>query len=333
MEISCAFAPSLQTPEHIVLAERLGYARAWCFDSPALFSDPWMALARAADRTSRIGLGPAVLVPSLRHPMVAASCTATLAAQAPGRVATAVGAGFSARMAIGQRPLRWADVAAYIVALRGLLAGEDVEWEGAVMRMLHPPGFAQPRPVDVPLVVGADGPRGFAAARELGDGLFTVVVHDHQSAGHARRILLQAGTVLDDDEDSASERVIAAAGHGVAVVYHAVYEKGGRAAVQELPAGGVWADAIESVPAATRHLAIHEGHLLGHNEHDRHAWQAGAADALRMLTLSGTRAEIAARLRDYEQAGFSEVSYQPAGPDIPRELTAFAEAAGLGPLT
>ena len=35
MEISCAFATSLDTPEHIVLAERLGYRRAWCYDSPA----------------------------------------------------------------------------------------------------------------------------------------------------------------------------------------------------------------------------------------------------------------------------------------------------------
>ncbi|MGH2873072.1 MAG: LLM class flavin-dependent oxidoreductase [Solirubrobacteraceae bacterium] len=329
MEISCAFAPSLKTPEHVALAEQLGYARAWCFDSPALFSDPWMALARAADRTTTIGLGPAVLVPSLRHPMVVASCTATLAMQAPGRVTIGIGAGFSARLAIGQRPMRWADVSAYIVAVRRLLAGEEVEWKGGVMRMLQPPGVAQPRPIDVPLVVGADGPRGFAVAGQLGDGLFTVVAHEHEGAEHARRILLQAGTVLDEREDPACARVIAAAGHGVAVVYHAVYEKGGRTAVSELPAGEVWADAIESTPAEVRHLAIHEGHLLEPNPHDRVAWRAGAADALELLTLSGTRDQVAARLHGYREAGFSEVSYQPAGPEIPRELKAFADAAGL----
>jgi 5,10-methylenetetrahydromethanopterin reductase len=58
MDISCAFATSLETPEHIVLAERLGYQRAWCYDSPALYADVWMTLARAAERTSVIGLGP-----------------------------------------------------------------------------------------------------------------------------------------------------------------------------------------------------------------------------------------------------------------------------------
>jgi alkanesulfonate monooxygenase SsuD/methylene tetrahydromethanopterin reductase-like flavin-dependent oxidoreductase (luciferase family) len=44
-------------PTKIELAERLGYERAWVFDSPALFADPWMTLARAADRTTSIRLG------------------------------------------------------------------------------------------------------------------------------------------------------------------------------------------------------------------------------------------------------------------------------------
>jgi 5,10-methylenetetrahydromethanopterin reductase len=44
MDISCAFAPVPQTPEHIVLAEGLGYRRAWVFDTPALQLDVWMTL-------------------------------------------------------------------------------------------------------------------------------------------------------------------------------------------------------------------------------------------------------------------------------------------------
>jgi 5,10-methylenetetrahydromethanopterin reductase len=38
-----------------------------------------------------------------------------------------------------------------------------------------------------------------------------------------------------------------------------------------------------------------------------------------------------ARLVDMEARGVTEVTYQPAGPDIPRELRAFAEMAGLKP--
>jgi 5,10-methylenetetrahydromethanopterin reductase len=45
--------------------------------------------------------------------------------------------------------------------------------------------------------------------------------------------------------------------------------------------------------------------------------------------MTGTPADIAARLRALTEAGITEVAYQPMGPDIPRELAAFAAAAGL----
>src|SRR5579884_4283101 len=104
MEISCAFATSLDTPDHIVLAEQLGYRRAWCYDSPALYPDVWVTLALAAERTSRIGLGPSVLIPSLRHVLTNASAIATLEHLAPGRVVVAIGSGFTGRRALGKPP-------------------------------------------------------------------------------------------------------------------------------------------------------------------------------------------------------------------------------------
>src|SRR5258708_34263485 len=125
MDISCAFATSPETADHIAIAEQLGYSRAWCYDSPALYPDVWMALALASERTTTIGLGPAVLVPSLRHPMVNAAAIASLAALAPGRVAAAVGAGFTGRYAMGQRAMHWSDGAAYVAVLRALLRGEE----------------------------------------------------------------------------------------------------------------------------------------------------------------------------------------------------------------
>jgi len=96
MDISCAFATSSDSPAHVELAETLGYKHAWLYDSPALYPDVWMILSRCAERTSRIGLGPGVLVPSLRHPMVNAAAIAELVDQAPGRVVVAVGSGFTA---------------------------------------------------------------------------------------------------------------------------------------------------------------------------------------------------------------------------------------------
>ncbi|MGA8756610.1 MAG: LLM class flavin-dependent oxidoreductase [Stellaceae bacterium] len=105
LKLSCAFATSAESHEHARIAEDLGYAWAWFYDSPALYPDVWVQLCRAAERTRRIGLSPGVLVPSLRHPMVNAAAIATLVSIAgPDRVAIGVGSGFTGRLTMGQRP-------------------------------------------------------------------------------------------------------------------------------------------------------------------------------------------------------------------------------------
>src|SRR6187551_50947 len=114
-DLSCAFATSMSTPEHVALAESLGYRRAWLYDSPALYPDVWATLVRCADRTSSIGLGPGVLIPSLRHPMTNAAAIATLVDLVGAeRVAVGVGTGFTGRYTLGQKPLPWAYVARYV---------------------------------------------------------------------------------------------------------------------------------------------------------------------------------------------------------------------------
>ena len=107
MAFSCAFTSSLASPSHAAVAEELGYTRAWFYDAPPLAPDVWIMLARAAEVTSRIGLGPGVLNPAMRHPMVNASATAGLVAMAPGRVAVGFGTGFAPRV-LGQAPVTWA---------------------------------------------------------------------------------------------------------------------------------------------------------------------------------------------------------------------------------
>jgi len=328
VDISCAFATSPSTPEHIALAEDLGYRRAWCYDSPALYSDVWAMLALAAVRTSRIGLGPGVLVPSLRHPMVNAAAIATLCSLAPGRVAVAVGSGFTGRYVLGQKPMRWADVATYVRAVRALLRGESVEWDGGVLRMMHPVGFSPARPIDVPILIGAGGPKGLSVAAELGDGVFSANRPGEGAEAFDWHALLAFGTVLDDGETLSSQRVLDAAGHGLAIAYHAMYEWGDPSAVDGLPGGQEWRAAVEAVPAPVRHLSVHEGHLVHLNALDRPA-VASAPDMVGAFTLTGTADDLRERLKSLEATGVTEIAYQPAGPDILRELTAFAEMAGL----
>jgi 5,10-methylenetetrahydromethanopterin reductase len=172
MRICCAFATSLDSPEHIAVAERFGYERAWLYDASQHYPDVWMVLALAAARTSRIGLGPGVLVPQVRHPMVNVAGAATLSALAPGRVAVAFGRGFTGARAMSAKPSGWAYVREYVAAFRALLAGETVDWQGERLRMLHPAGNAPALHSSVPVLIAAGGPKGAGVAHEVGDGLF-----------------------------------------------------------------------------------------------------------------------------------------------------------------
>jgi 5,10-methylenetetrahydromethanopterin reductase len=329
MDISCAFATSSDTPSQVALAETLGYTRAWLYDSPALYPDVWMVLSRCAERTSRIGLGPGVLVPSLRHPMVNAAAIAELVHEAPGRVAVAIGAGFTGRFTLGQRPMPWRLVAEYVRCLKTLLAGGTAEWDGAAVRMMHPPGFGADRPIDVPILIGADGPKGLAVAAELGDGVFSAAVPQPDATRIAEwRALLSFGTILEQGEDPASPRVLDAAGPAAVVLYHATYERGGAAAVDGLPGGQAWREAIEACPESERHLAIHEGHLVKANPRDE-PHVAGLIPLASSLAFTGTAAELPEKIAGLAAHGVTELVYQPAGSDIDRELHAFASAAGL----
>jgi 5,10-methylenetetrahydromethanopterin reductase len=98
--------------------------------------------------------------------------------------------------------------------------------------------------------------------------------------------------------------------------------------VDKLPGGRQWREAVEAVELPRRHLAVHDGHLVTLGEHDQ-ALLARAAPLLTSWTMTGTRPDIAARLHALTEAGITEVAYQPMGRDIPRELAAFAQAAGL----
>ncbi|MQA12072.1 MAG: LLM class flavin-dependent oxidoreductase [Pseudonocardiaceae bacterium] len=327
MEIACAFPTALDSPDNIALAERLGYTRAWVYDTPQQSPDVWMTLALAAQRTERIGLGPGVLVPSLRHPMTNAAATATLAALAPGRVSVAFGTGFTGRRAMGYRAISWSYMDSYLRAYRGLLRGEVVEWEGKQMRMLHPGGHAPARPVDVPILISALGPKGHKVASQLGDGLYATLQLPEFMSEYSWVPYLAWGTVLDEGEAQNSEHARTAGGPGWALAYHGAYEFGGPDAVRELPGGPEWMDVVDKTPSERRHLAVHAGHCVELNEADQAAWDAGGHSILRDVTISGTREQVRRNLDDLASHGVTEIVFQPCGPDIRAELERFLDAA------
>ena len=112
---------------------------------------------------------------------------------------------------MGYPAIPWAFMDSYIRAYRALLRGEVVEWEGARMQMLHPDGHAPARPVEVPVLIAALGPKGNKVARELGDGLFATLAMPEFMTDYSWTAYLAWGTVLDEGEPDDSEHARAAA--------------------------------------------------------------------------------------------------------------------------
>jgi 5,10-methylenetetrahydromethanopterin reductase len=265
IQISAGFAPGPDAVKNAQVAEELGYERVWLYDSPALYADVWVTLAQVAQATERVQIGPAVLVPGLRHPLTQASAIATLEGIAPGRIVVAIGTGFTGRMALGQRAMPWAETRTYIAQVKGLLEGEAMVIDGAVVKMIAPDGYLPQRPLSVPIIVAANGPKGFAVAHELGDGVMTIFGSNPEFKWCS---LLAFGTVLDPGEPADSERAYAAAGPAVTVVYHGMYENA-PALVDGLPGGPEWRAELERIPEHLRHLALHEDHIVSVTERDR----------------------------------------------------------------
>jgi len=325
VQISCALAPGLVTPDHAVLAEQLGYDRVWLYDSPALYGDVWVGLARIAERTSRIGLGTGVAVPSLRHPMATAAAIADIELLAPGRLACAFGTGFTARLTMGHKAMTWARFTEYLRQLRGLLAGGVVEIDGAAAQMIHGTGFAPARPIRTPILVAAMGSKGTAIARELGDG---VVFAGAPRPGFAWAGFFTYGTVLDPGEDLATPRVREAVGPIYVTGFHGRWEFDPHS-VDASPGGRAWREGLEaSAPSGQRHLLVHQGHLTHVTDRDRPLLDQ-AGELIGSTGWVGDDDRIRARIADAAAAGATEILFAPSGPDIPRELRAFARAAGV----
>jgi 5,10-methylenetetrahydromethanopterin reductase len=325
MQISCGLVPSLDVVEHAKVAEQLGYERAWLYDSPAIYLDIWVSLARIAEHTTRIGLGTAVLVPSLRSVIATASAMASIEAAAPGRLVCGFGTGATARWTLGKNALTLAETGEYLRQLRALLRGEVVEVDGERVQMSHLPRFSPPRPIDIPILLSALGPKGMALTHEVADGIMTV---GFGIGGYARSAQLVVGTVLDPGEPLTSPRVQDSAGPWYAILAHGAWESSPEA-VDGFPGGAEWRAKLESMrPEGERHLTVHEGHATTVTDLDRILVEA-AGDGIVGLGWVAEADAIRAKLAEAEVAGSTEIIFAPSGPDIERELRVFAEVAGL----
>ena len=138
LSFSFRLPPGPRAVEYAQLAEDIGYERVWSPEVPAFGYDIWINLARIAERTERIGVGAATLIPSYRHPLAQASAIATLEALAPGRLWAGFGTGFTGRSGVGLPPLKLSYMRRYLLQLRALLTGRLSTSKAGWRRSLRP---------------------------------------------------------------------------------------------------------------------------------------------------------------------------------------------------
>src|ERR1700693_3306591 len=155
-------------------AEELGVSRAWFYDTQMLSADPFVAMAAAAMKTTKIRLGTGVLIPSNRIAPVAATAFASVNKLARGRIDFGVGTGFTGRRAMGLGAVKLADMETYIHTVMSLLREETVEAElegkRRLIRLLNPElGLINTRD-PIGLYVAASGPRPRNLPARVGAG-------------------------------------------------------------------------------------------------------------------------------------------------------------------
>ncbi len=333
MEIGICVASHVGDIDYVVRAEELGYSHAWLADSQMLWSDCYAALALAATRTSRIRLGTGVAVSATRPAPVTAAAIGSINALAPGRTFLGVGAGNTAMRLLGRKPQRIAAFESYLRALRPLLRGEEVEYEGHPIRHLMPEhgfvNFDDP----IPLHVSGFGPRSLGLAGAYGDGailampptpevlrgMLAAVRAGADAAGrtlddaHYPTTALTTISVLDPGEPVDSPRVRAECGAFAMASVHYLYDQWrqfGRPPPAHL--ASIWEDyrtMLASIPEERLHLRVHAGHncwVLPEEE------RFVTRETIEASCLVGTPEDLAARLRALAAAGLSGLMLLPA---------------------
>jgi probable F420-dependent oxidoreductase len=146
-------------------AEAAGFEYGWVFDSHVIWREPYVLLSLMAQATERMRLGTCVTNPATREPSVTASTLAVLDELSGGRMDLGIGRGDSARRVLGKPPTTMATLEQAIVAIKGLVEGRAVEYEGTELQMPWTGNWT------LPVWVAGYGPMAMAMTGRIADGV------------------------------------------------------------------------------------------------------------------------------------------------------------------
>jgi len=168
-----------RTTYYSIQAEKLGYDNIWITDH---FNNRnvYVSLGVIANYTDRIKLGTGVTNPYLVHPVMTAQSIASLNEVAPGRVVCGIGAGDRTTLEIVgnemKAPLR--TVREAVEVIRRQLAREKEGYEGRMFRTSPGARFNFKVQKNIPIYIGAQGPKMLRLAGALGDGALINASHE-----------------------------------------------------------------------------------------------------------------------------------------------------------
>jgi len=211
--------PPQDAQEAILEAERLGYTSAWTAE--AYGSDALSPLAWWGSRTSNIRLGTSIIQMSARTPAATAMAAMTMDHLCDGRFILGLGA--SGPQVVegwyGQPyPKPLARTREYVEIVRRIVArDEPVDFHGEFYDMPYVGGAGlgkplkstiHPRRTEMPIFLGAEGPKNVALSAEICDGWLPLFFSPKEDAYY--RQCLNEGFAKADDPTKADRFEVAA---------------------------------------------------------------------------------------------------------------------------
>ena len=197
--------PARRVVELARRAEANGFTHVWVFDSHVLWQEPFVILARILAETERIIVGPMVTNPGSRDWTVLASTFATLNDAYGPRTICGIGRGDSALRVIGRKPRKLAEMVEAMRIVKGLVAGETVDYHGTELRF---PWLEQGW--DLPMWGAGYGPRALDTIGRHADG-FVLQLADPQILEWTRSAVMEAAIRQGRAPGSVATAVVAPA--------------------------------------------------------------------------------------------------------------------------
>lgn len=312
--------------KYVQYAESRGFDAVWQAES-RLVRDAIVPMAAFAATTNRIKIGSGVINNWTRNAAVIAATFLTLDDLAPDRIICGVGAWWdplASKVGIDRRKPLLA-MREVVQTVRALLARERVTFHGEFVRLddveldvVH--GRKEPR--DVPIYIGATGPKMMALTGEIADGVvLNYLVSPQYNEGAIAQLEIgakKAGRSID--EVDRPQLVVCSVDRDRSKALDASRKLVTQYLGQQphiMKASGVKQELLDEIAQVLTWPAT--------EEQIEEAMRLVPDDVVQMITASGTPEECKAKVREYIDAGATCPILYPLGSDVRFMIDTFAD--------